>query len=74
MNQSSQKQLFAIVFDCFNGTTCFAFRNYFQHFHRNFLNTRNNGKGAKLPKMKVDFYFLGASLFKSLLLSLRTLF
>jgi len=25
MNQSSQKQLFAIVFDCFNGTTCFAF-------------------------------------------------
>ena len=55
MNQSSQKQLFAIVFDCFNGTTCFAFSNYFQHFHRNSLNTRNNGKGAKLPKTKLDF-------------------
>ena len=37
------------------GTACFAFRNYFQHFHHNSLNTTNNAKGAKLPKMKLDF-------------------
>ena len=41
------------VFDCLNGTTCFPFRNYFQRFHHNSLNTRNNGKAAKLPKVKL---------------------
>ena len=42
------------------------------------LNTRNNGKAAKLPKVKLDFarrgfYFLGASIFNSLPLSLRNI-
>ena len=104
-----QKKTSRFVFECLNGTTCFPFRNYFQRFHYNFLNTRNNatsfpgrfslalemgrptskvneerpgdevgnnGKAAKLPKVKLDFarcsfYFLGGSLFNSLSLSLR---
>ena len=71
-----QKKTCCFVFDCLNGTTCFAFSNYFQRFHYNSLNTRNNGEAAKLPKEKVSlvrrcFYFLGALLFNSLLLSLR---
>ena len=41
------------VFDCLNGTTWFPFRNYFQRFHHSSLNTRNNGKAAKLPKVKL---------------------
>ena len=41
------------VFDCLDGTTWFPFRNYFQRFHHNSLNTRNNGKAAKLPKVKL---------------------
>ena len=50
-----------------NGTTSFPFRNYFQRFHHNSVNTRNNKKAAKLPKVKLDFaprsfYFLGASI------------
>ena len=41
--------------------------NSFQRFHHNSLNTRNNGKVTKLPKVKLDFarssfYFLGASI------------
>ena len=70
-----QKKTCCFVFDCL-GTTCFAFSNYFQRFHYNSLNTRNNKEAAKLPKEKVglvrrSFYFLGALLFNSLLLSLR---
>ena len=35
---------------------CFVFDwNYFQRFHHNSLNTRNNGKAAELPKVKLDF-------------------
>ena len=46
-------------------------------FH-NALNTRNNGNTAKMPKVKLDFarrsfYFLGASIFNSLPLSLRNI-
>jgi len=42
------------------------------------FNTRNNGKAAKLPKVKLDFarrsfYFLGASVFNSLPLSLKNI-
>ena len=38
-----QKKACCLVFDCLNGTVCDA------------LNTRNNGKAAKLPKVKLDF-------------------
>ena len=53
----------------------FHLNDYFQRL-RNALNTRNNGKTAKLPKVRLDFarrifYFLGASIFNSLPLSLR---
>ena len=56
----------------------FKFKDYFQRLHHNALNTRNNGKTAKLPKVKLDFaccsfYFLGASIFNSLPLSLRNI-
>ena len=42
------------------------------------LNTRNNGNTVKIPKVKLDFarrsfYFLGASIFNSLRLSLRNI-
>ena len=58
-------------FDCLNGTVCYPFKDYFQRLHHNTLNTRNNGKSVKLPKVKLDFarrsfYFLGASIFNSL--------
>ena len=63
----SQKRACCFVFDCLNGTACFPFKDYFQRLHHNALNTRNNGKSAELPKVKLDFarrsfYFLGASL------------
>ena len=46
--------------------------------NHNVLNTRNNGKAAKLPKVKLhfarrSFYFLGASIFNSFPLSLRNM-
>ena len=71
-----QKKACCLVFDCLNGTACSPFKNYFQRLNHNALNTRNNGKTAKLPKVKLDFarrsfYFLGASIFNSLPLSLR---
>ena len=70
-----QKRACCFVFDCLNGTACFPFKGYFQRSHHNALTTRNNGKSAKLPRVKLDFarrsfYFLGASIFNSLLLSL----
>ena len=73
-----QKRACCFVFDCLNGTACFPFKDYFQRLHHNALNTRNNGKSAKLPKVKLDFarrsfYFLGASIFNSLPLSLRNI-
>ena len=60
-----------------NGTACFPFKDYFQRFH-SALNTRNSGKTARIPKVKLDFarrsfYFLGASIFNSLPLSLRNI-
>ena len=72
-----QKRACCFVFDCLNGTTCFPFKDYFERFH-NALNTRNSGKSARLPKVKLDFarrsfYFLGASIFNSLPLSLRNI-
>ena len=71
-----QKKTCCFVFDCLSGTACFPFRNYFQRFHHNSLNTRNNRKAPTLPKGKLDFArhsfsFLGASLFNSLPLSLK---
>ena len=73
-----QKRACYFVFDCLNGTACFPFKDYFQRLHHNALNTRNNGKSAELPKAKLDFarrsfYFLGASTFNSLPLSLRNI-
>ena len=73
-----QKKASCLVFDCLNGTACSPFKNYFQRLNHNALNTRNNGKAAKLPKVKLDFarrsfYFLGASIFNSLPLSLRNI-
>ena len=73
-----QKKACCLVFDCLNGTACSPFKNYFQRLNHNALNTRNNGKAAKLPKVKLDFarrsfYFLGASIFNSLPLSLRNI-
>ena len=50
-----QKRGRCFVFDCLNGTTCFPFKDYFQRLHHNALNTRNNGKTEKLPKVKLDF-------------------
>ena len=75
---SQQKKASCLVFDCLNGTACSPFKNYFQGLNHNALNTRNNGKAAKLPKVKLDFarrsfYFLGASIFNSLPLSLRNI-
>ena len=72
-----QKRVCCFVFDCFNGTACFPFKYYFQRFHSAF-NTRNSGKTARVPKVKLDFarhsfYFLGASIFNSLPLSLRNI-
>ena len=71
-----QKRACCFVFDCLNGTACFPFKDYFQRLHHNVLNTRNNGKSVELPKVKLvfarrSFYFLGASIFNSLPLSLR---
>ena len=47
-----QKKTRCFVFDCLNGTTCSPFRNYFQRFHHNSLNTTNNGKATKLTQGK----------------------
>ena len=71
-----RKRACCFVFDCLNGTVCYPFKDYFQRLYHNALNTRNNGKIVKLPKVKLDFarrsfYFLGASIFNSLPLSLR---
>ena len=54
------------------------FKNYFQRLNHNTINTKNNGKAAKLPKVTLDFtrhsfYSLGASIFNSLPLSLRNI-
>ena len=72
-----QKRACCFVFDCLDGTACFPFKDYFQRFH-SALNTRNSGKTARLPKVKLgfarrSFYFLGASIFNSLPLSLRNI-
>ena len=50
-----RKKACCLVFDCLNGTVCSPFKNYFQQVNHNPLNTRNNGKAAKLPKVKLDF-------------------
>ena len=50
-----QKKACCLVFDCLNGTVCSPFKNYFQRVNHNALNTRNNGKAAKLPKVKLNF-------------------
>ena len=62
-----QKKACSFVFDCLLRMELHVSRlgNYFQRFHLNYLNTRNNEKAAKLPKVKLDFarrsfYFLGA--------------
>ena len=73
-----QKGECCFVFDCLNGTACLPFKDYFQRLHHNALNSRNNGKKAKLPKVRLDFaccgfYFLGASIFKLLPLILRNI-
>ena len=74
-----QKRACCFVFDCLNGTVCYPYKDYFQRLHHNaLLNTRNNGKTVKLPKIKLifarhSFYFLGASIFISLPLSLRNI-
>ena len=73
-----QKRACCFVFDCLNGTTCFPFKDYLQRLHHNAFNTRNNGKTAKLPKVKLGFarrsiYFLSSSIFNSLPLSLRNI-
>ena len=65
INDFLQKTACSLVFDCLHGSVCFPFKNYLNH---NAANTRNNGKSAKLPKVKLDFvrqsfYFLGASIF-----------
>ena len=49
------KETCCFVFDCLNRTISFSFRNHFQRFHHNSLNTKNNRKAAKLPKVKLDF-------------------
>ena len=74
-----QKKACCLVFDCLNGTACSSFKNYFDfRLNHNALKTRNNGKAAKLPKVKLafarhSFYFLGASIFYSSPLSLRNI-
>ena len=73
-----QKKACCLVFDCLNGTACSPFKNYFQLLNHNALNTRNNGKAGKLPKVELDFarrrfYFLDASIFNYLPLSLRNI-
>ena len=51
-----QKRACCFVFDCLNGTKCFPFKDYIQRLHHNALSyTRNNGKTAKLPKVRLDF-------------------
>ena len=50
----------------------------FHRLHHNALNTRDSGKTAKLPKVRLDFarlnfYFLGASIFYLLPSSLRNI-
>ena len=62
-----QKKACSFVFDCLLRMELHVSRlgNYFQRFHVNYLNIRNNEKAAKLPKVKLDFarrsfYFLGA--------------
>ena len=73
-----QKRACCFVFDCLNRTACFPFKDYFHRLHHNASNTRNNGKTAELPKVRLDFarcsfYFLGASIFNLLPLSLRNI-
>ena len=73
-----QKRACRFVFDCLNGTVCCPFKDYFERLHHNALITRNNGNTVKIPKVKLDFarrsfYFLGASIFNSLPLSLRNI-
>jgi len=62
-----QKKASCFVFDCLLRMELHVSRlgNYFQWFHHNSWNTRNNEKAAKLPKVNLDFarcsfYFLGA--------------
>ena len=55
-----------------------SIKDYFQRLHHNALNTRNIKKTVRLPKVKLDFarrsfYFLGASIFNLLPLSLRNI-
>ena len=70
-----QKRACHFVFDCLNGTVCCPFKDYFERLHHN---ARSNGNTVKIPKVKLDFarrsfYFLGASIFNSLPLSLRNI-
>ena len=62
---AKESMLFCIWLPPKNGMHVSRLGNYFQRFHLNYLNTRNNEKAAKLLKVKLDFarrsfYFLGA--------------
>ena len=47
-----QKKTCRFVFDCLNGATCFPFRNYFQRFHHNSLNSiETMGKQQNYPSI-----------------------
>ena len=77
INNFLQKKVCCLVFDYLNGTACSPFKNYFQRLNHNH-DHRNNGKAAKLPKVKLEFarrsfYFLGALIFVSTPLSLRNI-
>ncbi len=78
INNFLQKRACSFVFDCLNGTVCSPYKNYFERWNHNAANTKNNGKTAKLPKVKLDFarrsfYFKGASIFNSLPLKLKNI-
>ena len=74
--QIKMKRVVAFIHRCINGKTIKNFENYFEVLESK-INTRNNGKMTRIPKVKLEaarssFYFQGALAFNNLPRELRT--
>ena len=77
INNFLNKRTCSLVYDCLQESVCSPFKNYSERLSHN-VDTRNNENSVKRPKVKLEFarrgfYFLGASIFNSLPLSLRSI-
>ena len=71
-----KKNACCIVRKCINNTICDNFTKYFELFEHD-VNTRNNCKMIRLPKVKLEFarksfYYSGAKIYNELPLIIRT--